>query len=156
MTLSKSHTCPLIHPQWMKQQIARVYLESSWRKRFRKYKLSLLKSQLFPQRSEDVLSNLSYSPFSKALFYLNTMFLCQKSASARSAFLGQKQSHTVTLAERQILLNVYWAKTVLFFFPSTKNCSNCLRKRNNMMFIPVYRCLTTAPSEVMCLQTASW
>lgn len=116
MTLSKSHTCPLIHPQWMKQQITRVYLESSWRKRFRKYKLSLLKSQLFPQRSEDVLSNLSYSPFSKALFYLNTMFLSQKSASARSAFLGQKQSHTVTLAERQILLNVYWAKTVLFFF----------------------------------------
>lgn len=96
-------------------------------------------------------AHLSHSLFFKALFYLNTVFLSQKSTSAQSAFLGAKQSHTVTLSERQIPLNIDWTKDIVlccvFFFPSSKNYSNCLRKRHNMMFIPVYRCLTSAPSE---------
>lgn len=95
-------------------------------------------------------AHLSHSLFLKALFYLNTVFLSQKSTSAKSAFLGAKQSHTVTLSERQILLNTDWTKMLcvfLLFFSSSKNYSNCLRKRHNMMFIPVYRCLTSAPSK---------
>lgn len=96
-------------------------------------------------------AHLSHSLVLKALFYLNTVFLSQKSTSAKSVFLGAKQSHTVTLPERQILLNTgqktLWVCFLFFFFSSSKNYSNCLRKRHNMMFIPVYRCLTSAPSE---------
>lgn len=69
-------------------------------------------------------AHLSHSLFFKALFYLNTVFLSQKSTSAQSAFLGAKQSHTVTLSERQIPLNIDWTKDIVlccvFFFPPAK------------------------------------
>lgn len=35
-------------------------------------------------------------------------------------------------------------------FPSSRNCPNCLRKKHNMMFTHVYRCLSNGPFAGSC------
>lgn len=96
-------------------------------------------------------AHLSHSLFLKALFYLNTVFLSQKSTSAKSAFLGAKQSHTVTLSERQILLNTDWTKDVVcvvFFLP--QKLLKLLEKKTQYDVYPCLQMFNQCPFRGSC------
>lgn len=95
-------------------------------------------------------AHLSHSLFLKALFHLNTVFLSQKSASAKSAFLGAKQYHTVTLPGKQILLNIDWTKEVFLFFYLQQKLLKLLESETQYDVYPCLQMFNQCPFRGSC------